>query len=237
MYTKAKETNSDAIIPDLQTVSSVGKNAQPFMSGINGNRSLLLTNRQAVTESLDWTIHGFALWNGDLIRRIRLEEFCAYSDEYSARVLFFNCNRVAFSEGTYFHRTSHQSITGKISLQTYDRLDSIYKVASFLEEHLFNEKNVNSLQFSVFKDCCFLLLMSKQLAVHEMEEAQRKIKAVYDHLDMARVRKSVCTLTPGRAALWKSQGKVGKYIFAFLTFLNWELLKHLPLKYLFRTVQ
>jgi glycosyltransferase involved in cell wall biosynthesis len=233
MYTKAKETNADAVIPDLQTVSLSGRNIQPFISGVNGNRSILLTNRQAVTESLDWTIHGFALWKGDLIRRIRLEEFGAYSDEYSARVLFFNCKQIAFCGGLYFHRINDQSLTGKISLQMYDRPDAIYRVASFIEKQLFDEKNVNSLHFSVFKDCCFLLCQTEHLTASELAEAQIRIKTIYDQIDMGRVRKSVCTLTPGRAAIWKPAGRVGKYIFAFLTFFEWGLLNKLPLKLLF----
>jgi len=233
MYTKAKETNADAVIPDLQTVSLNGRYIQPFISGVNGNRRILLTNRQAVTQSLDWTIHGFALWKGDLIRRIRLEEFGAYSDEYSARVLFFNCKQVAFSGGLYFHRINDKSLTGKISLQMYDRPDAIYHVATFIEKQLFDEKNVNSLHFSVFKDCCFLLSHTKHLTASEIAEAQRRIKTVYNQIDMRRVRKSVCTLTPGRAALWRPDGKVGKYLFAFLTFLDWGLLNKLPLKLLF----
>ena len=115
----------------------------------------------------------------------------------------------------------------------YDRPDAIYRVASFIEKHLFDEKNVNSLHFSVYKDCCFLLCQTKHLAASELAEAERRIKTVYDKIEMRRVRKSVCTLTPGRAAIWRPDGKVGKYLLALLTFLDWDLLNKLPLKLLF----
>lgn len=233
MLARAQETGADAIVPDLQTVSETGENLPPLISGVKGDRSMLLTNRQAVTESLDWTIHGFALWRGDLIRRIRFEEFGAYSDEYSTRVLFFNCGKVGFCSGTYFHRVSSQSLTRRLSLQLYDRPDSTRRVASFLEKHLFDERDVESQYYSAFEDCCFLLYERKLLALPDAEEAERRIRAVYSQIDKSRVRKSVCTLQPGRAALWPPAGRVKKYVFALLTVPGWGFLKRMPLKYLF----
>lgn len=233
MVARLQETDADAVVPDLQTVSEHGENRPPFISGVKGDRNKLLSNRQAVVESLDWTIHGFALWRGDLIRRIRLEEFGTYSDEYSTRVLFFNCNKVGFSSGTYFHRVSSKSLTRKLSLQLYDRPDTTRRVASFLEQHLFSERNVESQYYSAFEDCCFLLYERKLLAQPDVKEAEQRIKAVYSQIDKARVRKSVCTLTPGRAALWRPEGRVKKYVFALLTVPGWGFLKQMPFRYLF----
>jgi len=104
MYSKAIQTNADAVIPDLQIVKDKSKNIQSRKIGLNYDRNAILTGNEAVTESLDWTIHAFALWKGDLIRRLRLEEFGTYSDEYSARLLFFNCKKITFSEGSYNYR-------------------------------------------------------------------------------------------------------------------------------------
>jgi glycosyltransferase involved in cell wall biosynthesis len=233
MVDRFQETDADAIIPDLQTVSETGEKQPPSISGVKGDRSLLLTNRQAVTESLDWTIHGFALWKGDLIRRIRLEEFGTYSDEYSTRVLFFNCRKVGFCDGTYFHRVSNQSLTRKIGLQLYDRPDTTRRVASFLEKHFFSERNVESQYYSAFEDCCFLLYERKLLAPSDAAQAEQRIRLVYSQIDKTRVRKSVFTLQPGRAALWRPEGKVKKYVFALLTVPGWGFLKRMPLRYLF----
>jgi glycosyltransferase involved in cell wall biosynthesis len=233
MVDRLQETDADAVVPDLQTVSETGEKQPPFISGVKGDRNILLTNRQAVTESLDWTIHGFALWRGNLIRRIRLEEFGTYSDEYSTRVLFFNCRKVGFCDGTYFHRVSNQSLTRKIGLQLYDRPDTTRRVASFLEKHFFSERNVESQYYSAFEDCCFLLYERKLLPQPDAKEAERRIKAVYNKIDKNRVRKSVFTLQPGRAALWRPQGKVKKYVFALLTVPGWSFLRHMPFRYLF----
>ena len=233
MVTRLQETDADAILPDLQTVSENGEDQSPFISGVKGDRSRLLTNRQAVTESLDWTIHGFALWRGNLIRKIRFEEFGTYSDEYSTRVLFFNCRKVGFCSGTYYHRVSNKSLTRKLNLQLYDRPDTTRRVASFLETHLFNERNVESQYYSAFEDCCFLLYERKLLPRRDAKEAERKIRTIYNQIDKNRVRKSVFTLQPGRAALWRPEGKVKKYVFALLTIPGWSFLKRIPFRYLF----
>jgi glycosyltransferase involved in cell wall biosynthesis len=234
MVERLEETDADAVLPDLQTVSENGGIESPFISGVKGDRSRLLTNRQAVTESLDWTIHGFALWNGNLIRKIRFEEFGTYSDEYSTRVLFFNCSKVAFCSGTYYHRVSNRSLTRRLSLQMYDRPDTTRRVASFLEKQRFSERNVESQYYSAFEDCCFLLYEKKRLVGSDEKEAERRINEVYSQIDKARVRKSVCTLQPGRAALWRPEGRVKKYVFALLTVTGWGFLKHMPFRFLFR---
>jgi glycosyltransferase involved in cell wall biosynthesis len=233
MVARLQETDADAIVPDLQTVSESGENQPPFISGVKGDRNILLTNRQAVTESLDWTIHGFALWNGNLIRHVRFEEFGTYSDEYSTRVLFFNCRKVGFCSGTYYHRVSSKSLTHKLGLQLYDRPDTTRRVASFLQTHFFSERNVESQYYSAFEDCCFLLYEKNLLDQSDKAEAEQRIKTVYNQIDKNAVRKSVCTLQPGRAALWRPEGKVKKYVFALLTLPGWGFLKRVPLRYLF----
>ena len=233
MYSKAKEATADAVIPDLQTVSEKGKNLPSKIIGLKGNRNVTLTDREAVTESLDWTIHAFALWKGDLIRRLRLEEFGTYSDEYSSRLLFFNCGKIAFSEGAYFYRRYAESITGKISLKTYDRPYVLYKLALFLEQNGFDEKNVCSFQFSTFKDCCFLIHMNKRLNLADREAAERKIRKIFDLIDMRKVRKGIFMPEPGRAEIWKVEGKVKKYFFVILSFFNWKIFKQFSKRFFF----
>jgi glycosyltransferase involved in cell wall biosynthesis len=225
MYRRAKETGADAVVPDLQDVSEEGVDLPSKRVGLNGNRDVVLTGREAVTESIDWAIHAFALWNGNLIHKLRLEEFGVYSDEYSARLLFFNCNTVALSSGCYYHRITTTSITGKINPKMYDRPLAIYRLTQFLEENQFEPKHVCSLHFSVFKDCCYLIHNAKYLAAQERLVAEEKLKSVFESLDKRKVRKSVFARPPGRAAIWKVDGKVKKYFFAALSFLDWTAIK------------
>ena len=233
MYNKAEAADADAVIPDLQTVSQQGTSMEQKIVGLRGDRNASLTGREAVTESLDWTIHAFALWKSDLIRRLRLEEFCTYSDEYSSRLLFFNCSKVAFSEGSYFYRRYPESITGKTSLRTYDRPYSLYKLALFLEQNGFDEKDVCSFHFSTFKDCCFLMHVSKELNPAERKVAEEKIRTIYDAIDKRRVRKSVSMPEAGRAEIWRVEGKAKKYYFAVLSVFSWRWFKALSSRFFF----
>lgn len=225
LYDKAKQSDADAVIPDLQAVSENGDNLQPAKAGLNGDRRAILTGQQAVTESLDWTIHAFALWRGDLIRKFRLDEFSVFSDEYSGRVLFFNCRKVAFSEGTYFYRVNPQSITSKINLKTCDRPYTICRLAQFLQEQGFSEKDICSLYFSSFKDCSFLLHQSKALEEYTRLAVEKKIKNVYGQIDMDRVRRSIVTRESGRAEIWKAEGRLKKYYYYVLSFMGWRLFR------------
>jgi len=233
MYNKAETTGADAVISDLQTVSEQGENLEQKIVGLQGNRNATLTGREAVVESLDWTIHAFALWRGDLIRRVRLEEFCIYSDEYSSRVLFFNCCKVAFSEGTYFYRRYPESITGKTSLRTYDRPLALYKLALFLEQNNFDEKDGCSYHFSTFKECCYLMRESKKLKPNDRAAAEEKIRQVFNLVDKQKVRKSVSMPQPGRTEIWRIEGKAKKYFFVVLSFLNWRTFKGLSKRLFF----
>jgi glycosyltransferase involved in cell wall biosynthesis len=225
MYNKAETSGADAVLVDLQTVSEQGEVLEQKIVGLNSNRDAILTGREAVVESLDWTIHAFALWRGDLIRRLRLEEFGVYSDEYSSRVWFFNCGKVAFCEGTYFYRRYPESITGKTSLRTYDRPLALYKLALFLEQNGFDEKDVCSYHFSTFKDCCYLMRESKKLDPNDRVVAQEKVREVFNLVDKQRVRESVSMTQLGRTEIWKVEGKAKKYYFAALSAFNWGLFK------------
>ncbi|XHH08632.1 MAG: glycosyltransferase family 2 protein [Candidatus Bathyarchaeia archaeon] len=232
VYLTAHNSNADAVLPDLHTFSEKGTIKEQRI-GLNGNRDTLLTGRQAVTESLDWTIHAFALWRGSLIRELRFEEFGTFSDEYSSRLLFNNCHKVAFCEGTYFYRQYPESITGKVSLKLYDRPYMLCRLAEFLEKNGFDEKNVCSLHFSAFKDCCFLMHLKSKLPSNERAAAEQKIKEAFSKIDKQKVRKNVYAFEPGRAAIWRVQGKVKKHYFAALSVANWGVFKEFSKRWFF----
>jgi glycosyltransferase involved in cell wall biosynthesis len=224
VYLKAKNSTADAVLPDLYTFSKEGAIVDRRV-GLNGKRDTILTGRGAVTESLDWTIHAFALWRGNLIRQLRFEEFGTFSDEYSSRLLFNNCQKVAFSEGTYFYRQYTESITGKVSLKTYDRPYALCRLAEFLEHNGFDENNVCSQYFAAFKDCCYFMYHNKKLKSAERAVGEQKIKEAFDRINMQKVRKSVYASQPGKAEIWRVEGKAKKYYFAVLSVFNWGIFK------------
>lgn len=213
MYYKSKEMDADVVLPDLVNISEEGEGLTVI--GLKGNRNIVLTNRQAVVQSLDWTIHSLGLWRGSLIRKLRFEEFGVNSDEYSYRVWFFNCRKIVFCEGSYFYRHNAQSITRKISVKLCDGPYNTYRLALFLEQNSFDDNIIFNTYSSAFKDCCFLISIWKELAPVDRAVAERKLKAVYDLIDKDKVRKY----------LFRECG-MKKYIWIISTVLNWSLLKN-----------
>lgn len=120
MIDREQETGADAILPDL---IFVGKNANDVSQivGLNGDRSVILSNVEAVAASLDWTIHGLGMWRAAIVKKHRFAEFSAYADEYSAREFFLACNKVAFSTGIFYSTQDNpDAITKKASYRMFD---------------------------------------------------------------------------------------------------------------------
>lgn len=114
MYARAIETEADAIIPDLVFWHENEPYKNRILSGVNGDRNVQLNGRQAFLLSLDWTIPGNALWKTWLVREIGYFDFGMNADEYTARLYFLKCNKVAFSGGVFYYRQDNvEAITKK----------------------------------------------------------------------------------------------------------------------------
>jgi glycosyltransferase involved in cell wall biosynthesis len=217
MYDRAKETGADVVLPDLCYVSTKAKDRTTI--GLKGNRNIVLTNRQAVVLSMDWTIHACGFWRGSLVRSLRFEEFGMNSDEYSSRVKFFNCNKIVFCEGTYFYRYNELSITKGFSVKMYDRPYTGYRLALFLEQNGFDNKFVGNAYIAILKEIAFLsyllIAKGKELNAVDREIAESKLKAVYDIINKKKLRKYL-SIENGNE----------KYAWMISTILNLSLLKN-----------
>lgn len=137
MVNRQAETGADAILPDVIFVGKEPGEVSEII-GFHGDRSIVLTNREAVAASLDWTIHGLALWRSTIVKKHRFAEFSAYADEYSAREFFFACNRVAFSHGEFFSRQDNpDAITKKPSYRMFDAPRTALAVHDLLQRENF----------------------------------------------------------------------------------------------------
>lgn len=135
MYQRALETDADATIPDLVFFSGQNNENDKCLSGVNGNKSKVLTGREAFLYSLDWTIPGNALWKVWLIRKFGYYDFSMNADEYTARVYYLNCSKVAFSDGTFFYRKNNPgAITVKLSKGSFGIPYTDYKLWLLVKE-------------------------------------------------------------------------------------------------------
>lgn len=141
LFKMAVETGANAVIPDLLFYHEDEVNESRKLIGVHGNREVVLTGREAVELSLDWTIPGNALLNIDIVRNIRFFDFSMNADEYSVRVFFLNCNKVVFSEGTFFYRRDNpEAVTKKLSSKLFDMPYTDFMLWAFLKNNNFQTK-------------------------------------------------------------------------------------------------
>ena len=138
MHARALETGADAVIPDLVFYYENESQRSTRIVGLHGNRSAVLSGREAAQHSLDWVIPCNALWNAALVQRVGYADFAYNADEYSGRVFFLNCNKVAFSGGEFWYRQDNAgAVTKKITYQSFDAAYTFFKLYLLLREHEF----------------------------------------------------------------------------------------------------
>jgi len=103
MYSRQQETDADCVLPDMVWYYE-DKLDNKNIIGVDGNRKIILTNRDAVILSLNWKIHGFALWKKRILKQEHFPEDSFNSDEYMTRKLLFKSNKVAFCSGVFYYR-------------------------------------------------------------------------------------------------------------------------------------
>jgi len=142
MLEVADITRAQCVLPDLEFVFEDNPAKNRTMAGINGDRSIELSARKAVELSLYWHIHGFALTDGDLFRRIKYDEEGMNGDEYSVRLMYLNCEKIAFSGGIYHYLQRSGSITKKMSPRLFDVLVTFQKLLNLLVDNHFDRSMV-----------------------------------------------------------------------------------------------
>jgi len=152
MIGKQQETDADCVLPDMVYFYE-NRQENKILSGVNGNRDIILTNREAVILSLNWQIHGFALWKSKIFENVHFHEDSFNSDEFETRKLFFKCNKIAFSNGVFYYRNDNPTaITKTFNLNTYFGLLTSFRLCEFLRENNFNSKETNDYHFSFYRE-------------------------------------------------------------------------------------
>lgn len=138
MHARALETGADAVIPDLVFYYENEPQRCTRLIGLRGDRSAVLSGREAVQHSLDWEIPCNALWSAALVKRLGYADFAYNADEYSGRVFFLNCHKVVFSGGEFLYRQDNaQAITKKITYKSFEAAYTFFMLYLLLREHQF----------------------------------------------------------------------------------------------------
>jgi glycosyltransferase involved in cell wall biosynthesis len=99
--------------------------------------------REAFLLSLDWRITGFTMWSMELVRRVGWRHEWINADEFTTRMLYAACDRVAPSEGVfYYFQGNENAITRRWrpelieSFITTDRIGEYMRANGFTEEEI-----------------------------------------------------------------------------------------------------
>ena len=121
MHSRAVESGAQAVIPDLEFYYGLHDTRNRKLIGINGDREIILSNREAFLFSLDWKIPGNALWESSVIKAEGFSGEYINSDEFSVRKFFLNCNKIAFSTGTFHYRQNNpNAVTKRITVRSFE---------------------------------------------------------------------------------------------------------------------
>jgi len=194
-FLKAKSLKADAVVPEMVLYSGDCQNA----SYINKIRSEVITGREAFILSLDWRIHGFALWNMKMVRKIGFYDFGLNSDEFTTRMLFFNSKRVVFSEGKFYYRQNNaNAITKKWNIKQLDFFETSTRIENFLIQNNFNEDTILRVHRTILIDLIRIRLLYlnniKNIESLERDQVKKALKMIYNN-NRAKI-KSVKPLGP-----------------------------------------
>ena len=140
MLDRAEVTGADAVLPDVVFIDGASRQNHTLF-GLHGDRSRVLTNRQAVEASLDWSIHGWALLRSSLVKSLGYATFCSSADEYSTRLFMLSANKVAFSKGIFFSRQDNpDAITKKLTYRIFNAPLVSLAVHDLMTDHEFSRE-------------------------------------------------------------------------------------------------
>ena len=151
LYQRAQVTKADAVLPDVEFFFA-GRADNQRIVGLNGDRSAILSGRDAFVASLDWRIAGNALWKSAFLKEIGFQDFGMFADEYTVRSFFLACDTVAFCDGVFFYRQDNpDAITKKVSAKTLDAVHNTFMLWRLAKENSFDETICGPMAYKTLK--------------------------------------------------------------------------------------
>ena len=137
LHHHAVDTGADAVLPDVVFYHS-DETADRTLVGYHGDRTAIVTGKEAFVASLDWSIAGNALWPMSFLKSHGFEEFGAFADEYTVRSFFLRCGKVAFCDGVFFYRQDNAAaITKKPSKSLLESPDANLRLWNLVMDNQF----------------------------------------------------------------------------------------------------
>lgn len=180
LYQRAQLTKADAVLPDVELFFADRADNQRIM-GLNGDRAVILSGRDAFVASLDWRISGNALWKTKFLTEIGFEDFGMFADEYTVRTFFLNCDTVAFCDGVFFYRQDNpEAITKKVSAKSLDVVYNNLMLWRLAKDHSFDEDICGPIAYKTLKS--LIKAYALVLRVPQLQPYAHKCDSVFDAL-------------------------------------------------------
>lgn len=213
-YEKTMLTQADLVFPDLLYFVNNTSNIINNLVGYNGDRELLISPKDGFIASLTWKISGTGMYRTELLRRFRYDETTGNGDELTTRLLFLNCNKIAFCSGVYFYRRHPDSTTSKISPKRFDTIATDFKILELSynygignEAILLCKKRITD---NIIGSAQFYFKKKREFNKVQKKEILNFIKQHYE-----RVNKSFIIY----------EGNIFKYLIKNAVFINFRILK------------
>jgi len=148
MINRCLETSASCVLPDMEYYFENEKTNKRTI-GLNGNRAIELTGKEAFIQSLNWNIHGFALFKSEFLKNEIIPEDAFDADDYVTRKWFLESDKVVFSEGTFFYRQDNpNAITKTYGKKNFYALNSRQKVWQLI----YDSKSLEQYKYSAYRD-------------------------------------------------------------------------------------
>jgi glycosyltransferase involved in cell wall biosynthesis len=103
----------------------------------------VVNGREAFLLSLDWRVTGFTMWSMELVRRVGWGSEWINADEFTTRMLYAACDRVAPSDGTfYYFQGNEESITRRWRPDLLESFITNDRIEKYMEEMGFSREEI-----------------------------------------------------------------------------------------------
>lgn len=221
---RANETGADVILPDAVFLWPDSPSRNWYMAGITKkfgktnqviDRSVVLTGRQAVELSLNWSIHAWGMFRTSIVKKYKYNPNGMNGDEFSAREFFLHANKIVFSDGKYFYYQNPESITKKISPKIFDVWQSGVQLEKLLIQNNFPKLVIRKYNRARFSQYCYLSDIYEKNKVEMSTDISRESAAgLQQFRDTLRVYKTF------RDYLFRKEKWGGLRILVFLNFIK-----------------
>lgn len=183
----ALRTHADAIVPNVRIEQTDGS-FMDWNQTFHFYADMEMKGEEAFSRTLiRASMHGINMWKSELIRLFALNNNATYNrinaDEYIQRLLFLNCKKVVFSNGTYYYRRNKNSITQKYSVRHLGYLDTCRKLIALIPEYHLTHHTASIIKEFYFRHIIHLQIRlysdGKDLNTEERKEMKQAIKAAY----------------------------------------------------------